>query len=372
MFQHGDLLTGLGEALPLSRRLEIVHTAISAQFPFIVRIGVASYDPKSRMLKTYLRAGGDVPLANYQARLDDAPSLMAVLESGRPRVINDLRIFDHGPHEHTQSIRAQGYRSSYTSPMKLHGVLWGFLFFNSYEAEVFTDERLPTMDVFAHLITSLVAGELAAVRTLAAAVKVSHDLVHLRDPETGAHLDRMAELSRLIARQLYADGKPGVDDQFVEHLFLFAPLHDLGKIGIADNVLLKAGPLSEQERTEMRTHTEKGRRMIDDITTSFGLAGIPGIEILRNIAWSHHEALDGSGYPRGLHGEEVPLESRIVAVADVFDALTSPRPYKKAWSNADAFVFLRERAGTQLDGECVAALERNAVKVGEIQAAFRG
>jgi len=153
-------------------------------------------------------------------------------------------------------------------------------------------------------------------------------------------------------------------------VFLFSPLHDIGKIAISDTILHKPGNLDEQERATMQTHARKGREIIDNMLRDHGLDSFESIDILRNIAEFHHEAPDGSGYPAGLHDNEIPLEARITAVADVFDALTSQRPYKPAWSNDEAFAMLRRLAGEKLDRDCVQALIDNRKAVEEIQREF--
>ena len=121
----------------------------------------------------------------------------------------------------------------------------------------------------------------------------------------------------------------------------------------------------------MKTHPEKGREIIDSVLKDFSLGTFGHANILRNIAEYHHEAIDGSGYPRGLKGDEIPIEARISAVADVFDALTSRRSYKAPWSNEDAFIMLRQMSNFKLDRDCVEALINNAEKVLEIQQRFR-
>jgi HD-GYP domain-containing protein (c-di-GMP phosphodiesterase class II) len=372
MYNHLDRLECLSENLPLSQKLRGIHLTIQERFPFIARIAVASYDAGLGTLKTFLASSGpDQPLVRYEARLEDAPSLAEILRQGRPRVVNDLSLFDPGEHEHTQAIRRQGYRASYTMPIRFQETFWGFVFFNSYEAGPFTEEVLQALDPFGHLIGFVTVAELLAVRVLAAAVRTAHAMVHLRDPETGAHLDRMAEYSRIIARDLADRGIGPFDDETVEQLHLFAPLHDLGKIGIPDRLLLKPAPLSAEEREEMKSHTLKGLEMIDRIVENFGLQQMRGVAMLRNVAGSHHEALDGTGYPQGLKGRTIPLEARIVSVADVFDALTSRRPYKAPWSNEEAFNLLRRLAVDKLDADCVEALVRHRARVEEVQAHFQ-
>ena len=161
-----------------------------------------------------------------------------------------------------------------------------------------------------------------------------------RDPETGAHISRMAHYSRLIAKGL------GLSVAEQDLLLEAAPMHDLGKVGIADNILLKPGRLTEAEFSIMRQHAVYGYELLQGSASRVLQTGA-------EIALGHHEKFDGSGYPQGLKGEAIPLFSRIVAVADVFDALTSERPYKKAWTLEEAVDFLTAGSGTHFDPRCV-------------------
>lgn len=162
-----------------------------------------------------------------------------------------------------------------------------------------------------------------------------------RDPETGKHLLRMAHYSRLIAAGL------NLSPEEQQLIFVAAPMHDIGKVGTRDEVLLKPGRLSSDELTEMRKHASIGHDILRDSTS-------PVLQTAAVIAVSHHERFDGSGYPHGLAGEAIPLHGRIVALADVFDALTSSRPYKKAWEIDQAAAYIREHSGTHFDPTCVA------------------
>jgi HD-GYP domain-containing protein (c-di-GMP phosphodiesterase class II) len=178
----------------------------------------------------------------------------------------------------------------------------------------------------------------------------------------------MSRYARLIAKRLA--GRHRLDDSYIEHVFMFSPLHDIGKIAIPDRVLLKRGDLDSDERAIMDSHSVRGREMIDNMLANFALGGLHYIDILRNIAEYHHEAVDGSGYPAGLKDQAIPLEARICSVADVFDALTSERPYKPAWSNDEAFAYLASVAGEKLDRECVQALLDQRDEVERIQRQF--
>ena len=160
--------------------------------------------------------------------------------------------------------------------------------------------------------------------------------VEFRDEDTGAHIERIGRFSTLLAEHV------GLDAELCERLGYAAPLHDVGKVAIPDAILLKPGPLTAEERAIVETHTEEGHRLLRGSSSSI-------LDLAATIALSHHEKWDGSGYPRGLAGEEIPLEGRIVAVADVFDALTSDRVYRTAYSVEQAVHLMREQRGHHFD-----------------------
>jgi methanogenic corrinoid protein MtbC1 len=160
--------------------------------------------------------------------------------------------------------------------------------------------------------------------------------VEFRDEDTGAHIERIGRFSVLLAEHI------GMDAEFCERLRHAAPLHDVGKVAIPDAILLKPGPLTPEERAIVETHAEEGHRLVRGSSSSI-------LDMAATIALSHQEKWDGSGYPRGLKGEAIPIEGRIVAVADVFDALTSDRVYRKAFSVEDAIQMMREQRGRHFD-----------------------
>ena len=370
MSEHKDILDALNKDIPLKAKLVHAHRAIKQYSPYIARVAITIYDPETTELSTYLHTGDDeVSFAHYSELLGNAPSLEKLLKSGQPRVITNMVTSEEGVPAHIQRVGRHGYATSYTMPMFNRGVLVGFIFFNSHESDVFQQEDLNQLDIFGHMIALMVINELAAVKTLTAALKTTGHITHIRDPETGSHLDRMSRYARLIAAALARD--KGLDNEFIEHVFLFSPLHDIGKIAIPDEILLKKDKLTNEEYLVMRGHAMKGREIVDDLLKNFGLEAIEHVELLRNIASYHHEAINGGGYPEGRIGDEIPLEARIVAVADVFDALTSRRPYKDAWDNDKAFAWLSQVAGEQLDGDCVDALMRHREDVEKIQKLFK-
>ncbi|MBF0428576.1 MAG: response regulator [Magnetococcales bacterium] len=161
-----------------------------------------------------------------------------------------------------------------------------------------------------------------------------------KDNETGLHVIRMSHYSRLLSL------KAGMEEKWSDTLLNAAPMHDVGKIGIPDVILLKPGRLTDEEWQVMRTHPEIGAGIIGHQSSEL-------LEMARVVALTHHEKWDGSGYPNRLAGEQIPIEGRIVAIADVFDALTTKRPYKAAWSVEQATDLLRNSAGTHFDPHLV-------------------
>lgn len=164
-----------------------------------------------------------------------------------------------------------------------------------------------------------------------------------RDDQTGEHINRVATLAHKLALEL------GIEEAGAELIRLAAPLHDVGKIALSDSILLKPGALSPEEREQMKLHTEIGARILSNGKSEL-------LQMAEVIALTHHERWDGSGYPGGLSGEDIPLVGRILAVADVFDALTHERPYKRAWSTEEALVEIQVNASLQFDPRVVDAM----------------
>lgn len=184
-------------------------------------------------------------------------------------------------------------------------------------------------------------------------------LAESRDQETGAHLERIREYCRVIAAHLSRQEKfrHQVDGEYVELIYMTSPLHDIGKVGIPDRILLKPGPLTPEEFEIMKQHTVIGSRTLDAAVDVHPEAKF--LCMARDIARSHHERFDGSGYPDGLAGASIPLCGRIVGLADVYDALTTKRVYKKAFSHDTARDIILEDTGSQFDPDMVRAFLEN-------------
>ena len=196
-------------------------------------------------------------------------------------------------------------------------------------------------------------------------------LADSRDPETGEHLDRMREYCRILAEQLAQVGpyRDEIDEEFVQDIYRSSPLHDIGKVGIPDAILLKPGRLTDEEFDVMKTHSELGADALQEASEQSESGSFLAMATV--IARHHHERFDGSGYPDGLAGFDIPLAARIVALADVYDALTSARVYKPAFDTDTARRMIEEQRGEHFDPAVVDAFLQREVDFLKVVAADR-
>jgi len=179
-----------------------------------------------------------------------------------------------------------------------------------------------------------------------------------RDNETGYHIIRMSKFSQIIALNY------GLDEKQAELILNASPMHDIGKIGIPDNILLKPGKLDKEEWEIMKTHAAIGADILSGHDSEL-------MEMAKEIAMTHHEKFDGSGYPMGLKGQDIPLTARIVAISDVFDALTSARPYKKAWPAEEAIAEIKNCSGKHFDPELVEVFVRSLPEILNVRSQYQ-
>lgn len=189
-------------------------------------------------------------------------------------------------------------------------------------------------------------------------------LAEYRDPETGGHIKRTQNYVKALAKHLQASPRyqAELDDEKIELLFISAPLHDIGKVGVSDSILLKPGKLTDEEFTEMKRHAQYGANALEKAAISLGDESF--IECAKEIAYYHHEKWDGTGYPQGIAGNDIPLPGRIMAIADVYDALISKRVYKPPFTHEKAMSIILEEKGKQFEPELVDAFS-------EIESTFR-
>ncbi len=277
-------------------------------------------------------------------------SLIDVIKNGKPRIINDLEEYMK---VHPYSISAalilkERMMSSLTFPIFINDEAVGFLFLNSFKKNFFKFEDVEAL-LTVQKVIELAYQKTSIVQDLIDGMLIGiAKTVELKDNETGNHLIRMASYSKEIAKTLVNDSQYKIDQVYVENILDQAPLHDIGKAGIPDRILLKPGKLDLDEFEIMKTHTTLGYGIIKNIIdVSKNFEGF--LDIGSEIALYHHEKWDGSGYPQGLKGDQIPLSARIVAIADVFDALTSKRPYKEAFGFDESFKMIIDDAGSHFD-----------------------
>ena len=247
------------------------------------------------------------------------------------------------------------------------------LVFASSQADSYNAEQLEFIANIAGQVGHGFEKTLGMETLVISTVKGLAKLAESRDPETGDHLFRMSHYSALVAEEMAHTEhyQALITPQYVRDILQFSPMHDIGKVGVSDSILLKPGRLDEQELKLMQVHPITGGQVLRRCEQQVNEAGLSVFQIGIEIAEGHHEKFDGSGYPHKLAGNAIPLSARIVAVADVFDALTSKRPYKEAWPVDKALELLHEQSGKHFDPEVIAAFIRALPRVLEIYARYK-
>ncbi len=287
--------------------------------------------------------------------LDSCISGWAMLHQ-QPVVIEDIYLDDRIPHA---AYRPTFVKSLAMMPVRQEDPVGAI---GAYWAENYrpTDEQIAILRHIANsaavamtnlqLMADLEAAREEAVKAREAIVMVMGGLAETRDNETGNHIYRTQAYVRLLAnaafeRGIYADELSG---DVIDLIFKTAPLHDIGKVGIPDRILLKPGRLNEEEMAQMRMHAELGRNIISSAEKHLGTT-TPFFEMAKLIAFTHHERWNGTGYPQGLLGSAIPLPGRLMAIADVYDALVSERVYKRAMRHGDAIELILSERGRHFD-----------------------
>ncbi len=277
-----------------------------------------------------------------------SPMIRVVMVSARSSSQEQLRAFEAGADDYVvKPFDPQDFRARIRLHFQLQEAMAAAA---AIRSEIESRNLLLRQEAKRHT-RDMIALQDIAVFTLA---KVAES----RDQQTGGHLARMRAYSQILAEEL-ARGEPyaeQIDARFLEDLYRSSPLHDIGKVGIPDSILLKPGPLAADELAVMQQHAVMGANILDEAVTRCPGGGF--LEMAALIARYHHERFDGKGYPLGLSGRQIPLAARIVAVADVFDALTSVRPYKRAIPVRQAKSIVRRDSGRHFDPVIVEAFLR--------------
>lgn len=362
-----SLIENINSNMSFNEVLNFIYMTFSTFIPYSY-IGIALIKDAGSSLQAYYGlSDGTVKglpqgLAGLTVDINET-SLGKLLECGEARIINDLGEYAKGKtvKDYTRIIMEAGIKASITLPLKTGGKAVGIIFFSSTGRNVYNNEHVGFLKTLANSIAISFEKNIFVDHLLYSSILALAKLAEARDGETGDHLERMKQYSCSLAQLLSRDGKysRSITLQFIEDLEKFSPMHDIGKVGIRDSILLKSEKLTGEEFEEMKRHAVYGANVLRAAEENMRKSGRsifrPGIE----IAESHHEKWDGSGYPRGLKGEEIPLSARIVAVADVFDALTSKRPYKEPYSFQASVVIIAQGGGKHFDPEIVRVFLKN-------------
>lgn len=285
----------------------------------------------------------------FSQKLSDT-SLKKIIDQQMPyRIINNLG------ERNSQSSRLllqEGINANLTVPVMINQRLFGFLFFAHRQACAYTEEMGKIASLVSNIVRSRFYYSYALQKTLSVFGDGIVNIVEFKDDETADHTRRVSLYAELIANSLRDQGR--ITPQKADKIKEYAPLHDLGKIGIPDSILLKPGKLSPEEWNIMKQHPLIGGRIIRDANQKLvNQLGYGLLHTAYNLIIDHHEWWDGMGYPQGKQGMDISIEGQIVAIADVFDALTTKRPYKEAFPIDQSLAMLKEQEGTHFNPELV-------------------
>lgn len=319
------------------------------------RIGVAFIDSATQKIvaehgvisygSILLGPGFEVPI--------DQTSLSELIKSKKPRIMNDID-FELKQRPNSPSLRLikeEGINSNMIVPLIIEDGVFGFIFFSSIHKNNYDKSSLNLAVSIAREIAIVIDKSYLTKKMFATVTRSFADLVEKKDTETGDHLDRMTEYSRIITEGLLNHKDPDykVSRAFVNKIRNNAAVHDIGKIGVPDEILKKPGKLTDEEWKIMKLHPNMGAEVLINLKNDLKIFNRDFYSTAVEIANCHHEKWDGSGYPNGLKGKEIPLSARIIALADVFDALTSKRAYKKDFGFDESLDIIRDGSGSHFD-----------------------
>lgn len=352
--------------------LETVHETMGVD-----RVGIAFYDEKKDLLITeygvavydslYLEVGYRTNLANS--------SLKDIIDSKRGQINNNLlESFQKNPNSHSMSlIIKEGIKSNMSVPLVMNNEVFGIVFLSSKQVNHFTDEDYKFAENLLYEITGVLNRSYLMKVFI---IRMTHTIARLvdkKDIETGEHISRMVKYSTMIASNLnvmHVASHP-VDNKMILAIERNAAVHDIGKVATPDNVLKKPGRLTLEEFEVMKEHASVGGDVFRDLNKELEDFEMTYYHTAEIIARYHHERWDGSGYPEGLKGLDIPIEARIVAVADVFDALSSKRVYKEAMSFEESLAIIKAESGKHFDPVVVEAFMYDLRAVKKIYDDFR-
>ncbi|MEC6882238.1 HD-GYP domain-containing protein [Photobacterium piscicola] len=348
----------------LNTRLNLFVASVKKLYPEIIGIAVTRIDEHDNLYSVYRSPDYGDNFPTFISSISQSPRLNKIRASLEPSIIDNMLSHQSSVKQIHLRLLQSNCISSMACPIYSNDIFIGVLFINAKVKDFFS-EKINYFTTFSILISLLIADNFNNKKSFHSIVKTVLLLSHHRDPETQNHLKRVAEYSRLIGLYLAKKGKCNGD--FVDSVYHFSDMHDIGKSLIPEDILYSTKIYTDEERAVMNQHPELGCQLLSNILTTFKYDNNQELDIILNIIRHHHERYDGNGYPYKLKGTDIPLEARIVTVADVIDALLSHRPYKQPWSIDDVELYLINGSGTLFDPLCIDAILYSLDKITLIQ-----
>ena len=345
----------------LNAQLQSIAGRMQAHLPELDRVSFALFDEDQNSLKTYAdSAFWNLQQAHNEASMKELPVLTRCALLGTHRIIDDLTQLPSN--KHIEMLLEYGYRSSAAIPCYENEQFKGFIFLNSRRLNVFSDQVVSDLAPYLDMIKFCVMSENQIVHRIVDSAREILNEANVCPSDFIAHKERIAYYTRVIASHIAENYD--FDDETVEHLSLFAQFHDLGKVRLPEHLVGQHQPLATDVRNQLHCYVQHGLDIVDEILEKLGYPQHPSVVLLTEIMAHHKEFLDGSGYPNGLSGSDIPISARIVAVANVFDALTVHRPHRQAWSIPLAILEMEKMVNRgQLDRQCVDALREHQSEI---------
>lgn len=360
-----ELMENINQDSSFEGILQYIYNSFRAFIPYS-HIGIALLREQSMIEATYGISDpilGDLAKKLFGIRADlHETSLLGVVEDGTPRVINDLSEYTRGrTSTYNRILLDAGVQSSITLPLKLNHKPIGIIFFSNTQRNAYDKQHISFLETLSNSIAISLNKNILIDELVYSSAYSLAKLAESRDEDTGDHLGRMqkytVKITELLLDEQYFEKELTVS--FVKDIERFSPLHDIGKVAIADDIVRKQGKLTAEEFEEMKKHALFGGEVLRAAEAHMAKQNKGMFQMGIEIAEGHHEKWNGSGYPYGKSKTDIPLSARIVAVADVFDALTSKRPYKEAFSFEKAFAMIIEGSGSHFDPTIVEVFQRH-------------
>lgn len=367
-WEFNEMFNGFSELINMTQTINAsnsfddtlnkIFNTFSKYVPY-THIGIALFkeDQSNLLTASYgvsekIHEGLGAALAGHTTDIRES-SLPKIMEDGHPRVINDYdEYFKTRPiRGYSRIILNYGIKSSITLPLMANDKQIGFIFFSSAEKDVYNSTHVNFLKTVSNAIAISMEKNVMVDELLYSSILALAKLAEARDEDTGDHLQRMKSNVMLLT-QLLSENSPyksQLTPQLINDLEKFSPMHDIGKVGIPDGILLKPGKLTIDEFEIMKTHATYGADVLKIAEANIVKRGRSMFSEGIAIAIGHHEKWDGSGYPNGISGNEIPLSARIVTLADVLDALMSKRPYKEAFTFEKSVEIIMSGKGTHFD-----------------------